>query len=163
MREPQLRQRLLPWLLPLGLTAGIAAGGLPGLRSTASLRPAAAADNASPAIVPISLGTPTTENFVYPPQVPVGNFDGAYKEATVYRSGVYAGNRVAFWESEAGGLRASDYPKDEFIYVLEGSVLTTDANGTKHEFHAGDAFVLPRGSVGLWEMKAHFKKIIVNF
>ena len=88
---------------------------------------------------------------------------GAYKEATVYRSGVFAGNRVAFWESEAGGLRSSNYPKDEFIYVLEGSVVTTDANGTKHEFHAGEAFVLPKGWVGLWEMNAHFKKIIVNF
>jgi uncharacterized cupin superfamily protein len=127
------------------------------------LPPAAAADNASPGIVPIPLNTSLTDHLVYPPSVPIGSFDGAYKEATVYRSGVYAGNRVAFWESEAGGLRSFNYPKDEFIYVLEGSVVTTDANGAKHEFHAGDAFVLPKGWVGVWDMKDHFKKIIVNF
>jgi uncharacterized cupin superfamily protein len=159
MRESMLSHKLLP----LGLAAVIAAGALPGLRSAASLRPAAAANNASPGIVPIPLSTPLTDRLVYPPGMAVGNFDGAYKEATVYRSGVFAGNGVAFWESAAGGLRSSNYPKDEFIYVLEGSVVTTDANGTKHEFHAGDAFVLPKGWVGLWDMNAHFKKIIVNF
>jgi uncharacterized cupin superfamily protein len=160
MRETVLRGALLL----LGLAAGVAAGGWPGVWSVSSLQPAAAAaDNASPGIVPIALSTPTTERFVYPPQVPVGGFDGAYREATVYKSGTYAGNRVAFWESKAGGLRSFNYPKDEFIYILEGGVVTTDANGTKREFHAGDAFVLPKGWVGLWEMNSHFKKIIVNF
>jgi uncharacterized cupin superfamily protein len=148
-------------LLALTLTA-VAAGWFVGVQSAAFLSPAAAAAD-SPGIVPIPLSTPLTDHFRYPPRVPVGNFDGAYNEATVYKSAVFAGNRVAFWESEAGGLRSFDYPKDEFIYVLEGSVVTTDANGTKHEFHAGDAFVLPKGWVGLWEMTAHFKKIIVNF
>jgi uncharacterized cupin superfamily protein len=149
--------------LLLGLAAGFVASSVPDLWSAASLRPAVAADNASPGIIPISLGTQTTEKFVYPPGVAVGSFDGAYKEATVYKSGVHAGDRVAFWESEPGGLRASNFPKDEFVHVLEGSVVTTDANGTKHEFRAGDAFVLPKGWAGMWEMNAHFKKLIVNF
>jgi len=109
------------------------------------------------------LGTPLTEHLVYPPGIPIGHFDGAYKEATVYKLGIYDGNRVAFWESGAGGLRSFNYPKDEFIYVLEGSVVTTDSDGTNHEFHAGDAFVLPKGWVGLWDMKTHFEKIFVNF
>jgi uncharacterized cupin superfamily protein len=147
--------------LPLVLTA-VAAGFLLGLGTAASLRPAAA-DAASPHIVPIPLSTPLTDHLVYPPGVPVGNFDGAYKEATVYKSGVHAGSRVAFWESEPGALRSYNFPKDEFIYVLEGSVVTTDADGTTHTFHAGDAFVLPKGWVGLWNMKTGFKKILVNF
>jgi uncharacterized cupin superfamily protein len=158
MRETVLRCLCLLF----GLVAGIAAGGLPGLQSMASLPRAAAAD-ASPGMLPVPLNTPLTDRFVYPPGVPVGDFDGAYKEATVYKSGIHAGNRVAFWESEAGALRSRDYPKDEFIYVLEGTVVTTDANGTQREFHAGDAFVLPKGWAGLWDMKTHFKKIIVNF
>jgi uncharacterized cupin superfamily protein len=133
------------------------------LRPAAAVRPAAAADNTSPRITPVSLNTPLTDNLVYPPQVPVGNFDGAYKEATVFKSGTFAGNRVAFWESEAGALRSFNYPKDEFIYVLEGTVVTTETDGTKREFHPGDTFVLPKGWVGLWDMKTHFKKIIVNF
>jgi uncharacterized cupin superfamily protein len=150
-------------ILPLGLAAAIGAGALAGVQSAVSLRPAAAADNAAPGILPIPLDTPLTDRFVYPPSVPIGSFDGAYKEATVYKSAVHTGDRVAFWESEVGGLRATNYPKDEFVYVLEGSVVTTDVSGTKHEFHAGDAFILPKGWVGVWDMKAHFKKIIVNF
>jgi len=158
MRESGLRYLFLF----VGLTAGIMLSGSQG-RLFVFLRSATAADNAGPRIVPIPLNTPATERLVYPPQVPVGSFDGAYKEATVYRSGIYAGNRVAFWESEAGALRSFSYPKDEFIYVLEGSVVTTESDGAKREFHAGDAFVLPKGWAGLWDMKTGFKKIIVNF
>jgi uncharacterized cupin superfamily protein len=159
MRETLSRSMILL----AGLAAGIAAGELFDVRTVAFLRPAAAADDAAPRIVPIPLNTPLTDNLVYPPQVPVGNFDGAYKEATVFKSGVFAGNRVAFWESEAGALRSFNYPKDEFIYVLEGTVVTTDMDGTKRAFGPGDTFVLPKGWVGLWDMKTRFKKIIVNF
>jgi uncharacterized cupin superfamily protein len=159
MRETLLRYTFLL----VGLAAGAAVGGSPDLRSALSLRPAAAADNAGPPIVPVPLSTPLTDRFVYPPQVPVGSHDGAYKEATVYKSGVFAGNRVAFWESEAGALRSFSFPKDEFIYVLEGTVVTTETDGTKHEFRPGDTFVLPKGWVGLWDMKTRFKKMIVNF
>ena len=81
----------------------------------------------------------------------------------MYLSAVYAGNKVAFWESEAGALRSANYPQDEFIYVREGTVVTTDEDGTRHEFHAGDVFVLPKGWAGVWDMKTRFKKIIVNF
>lgn len=150
-------------LLPLGLAAVFAAGGVAGaLWPAAFLRPAAAADKA-PGIVPIALKTAMAENLKYPPGIAVPPFDGAYRLAKAYLSGVYAGNKVAFWESEAGALRANNYPQDEFVYVLEGTVVTTDADGSKHEFHAGDVFVLPKGWVGLWDMKTHFKKIIVNF
>jgi hypothetical protein len=34
---------------------------------------------------------------------------------------------------------------------------------TRHEFHPGDALVIPKGWVGTWDMKTRFKKIIVNF
>lgn len=43
------------------------------------------------------------------------------------------------------------------------SLGTTDADGTRHEIRVGDTFVLPKEWVGTWDMKAHFKKIIVNF
>jgi uncharacterized cupin superfamily protein len=147
----------------LGLAVGVAAGGLLDVRSAVSLRPAAAADNAGPRIMPVPPGTVLTDHFVYPPQVPVGTFDGAYTEATVYKSGVFAGNRVAFWASEAGALRSFSFPKDEFVYVLEGTVVTTGLDGTKHAFHPGDTFVLPKGWAGMWDMKTRFKKMIVNF
>ena len=128
------------------------------------LGPAGAAGEGShPGIVRIPLDTALTERAVYPPGVAVGNFDGAYIMATMYKSGVFAGNKVAFWGSEAGVLKAGNFPLDEFVYVLEGDVATVDADGTRHEFHPGDAFVIPKGWVGTWDMKTRFKKIIVNF
>ncbi len=83
--------------------------------------------------------------------------------AAMYKSGVFAGNKVAFWASEAGALKAGNYPLDEFMYILEGDLVTVDADGTRHEFHPGDALVIPKGWAGIWDMKTRFKKIIVNF
>jgi uncharacterized cupin superfamily protein len=123
----------------------------------------AAGDTAHPGIFRIPLDRALTERAVYPPGIAVGSFDGAYAMATMYKSGVFAGNKVAFWGSEAGALKAGSYPLDEFVYVLEGDLVTVDADGTRHEFHPGDALVIPKGWAGTWDMKTRFKKIIVNF
>jgi uncharacterized cupin superfamily protein len=123
----------------------------------------AAGDATHPGIFRVPLDTPLTERAVYPPGIAVGSFDGAYAMATMYKSGVSAGNKVAFWGSEAGALKAGNYPLDEFVYVLEGDLVTVDADGTRHEFHPGDALVIPKGWAGTWDMKTRFKKIIVNF
>lgn len=116
-----------------------------------------------PGIVRIPLDTALSERAVYPPGIAMGNFDGAYTMATMYKSEVYARNKVAFWASEAGALKAGNYPLDEFVYILEGDLVTIDADGTRHEFHPGDAFIIPKGWAGIWDMKTRFKKIIVNF
>ena len=123
----------------------------------------AAGDAAHPGIVRIPLDTALTERAVYPPGIAVGSFDGAYTMATMYKSAVFAGNKMAFWGSEAGALKAGNYPLDEFVYVLEGDLVTVDADGTRHEFHTGDALIIPKGWAGTWDMKTRFKKIIVNF
>ena len=135
-------------LLASGIIAVVAVGGLRGVRPGGTPGIAAAAENIRPGIVPLPLSTPLTERAVYPPRVPLGDFDDAHKMATMYKSGVYAGNKVAFWESEAGVLRSFNYPLDEFIYVLEGNVVTTDADGTRREFGVGDTFVLPKVGSG---------------
>jgi len=112
-------------------------------------KPAGAVGEGShPGIVRIPLDTQLTERAVYPPGIALGNFDGAYTMATMYKSGVFAGNKVAFWGSEAGALKAGNYPLDEFVYVLEGDLVTTDSDGGRHEFHPGDAFVIPKGWAG---------------
>jgi hypothetical protein len=80
----------------------------------------AAAEVSHPGIVRISLETQLTERAVYPPGICQGNFDGAYTMATMYKSGVFAGNKVAFWGSAAGALKAGNYPIDEFVYLLGG-------------------------------------------
>lgn len=60
-------------------------------------------------------------------------------------------------------VKAASYPLDEFVYVLEGDLVTLDNDGTRHEFHPGDALVIPKGRAGIWDMRTRFKKIIVNF
>jgi len=156
--------RALRWIgLVIASVALIAVGGVATL-VTLGPKSASAADEVShPGIVRIPLDTSLTERAVYPPGIALGNFNGAYTMATMYKSGVFAGNKVAFWGSEAGALKAGNYPLDEFVYVLEGDLVTVDADGTRHEFHPGDAFVIPKGWAGTWDMKTRFKKIIVNF
>jgi uncharacterized protein len=137
------------------------AGDLPTFHSAAAPQSSGAVGDRRPGIVRIPADTPLTERGAYPPELRVGDFDGAYKLATVFKSALYPANKVAFWESEPGILKA--YPMDEFIYVLEGHLVTTDSDGTQREFKAGDAFILPKGWVGTWDMKTHFKKLLVNF
>jgi len=158
------RRRALKWIgLVIASAALIVVGGLATLVALGPKPAGAAGEGSHPGIVRIPLDTQLTERAVYPPGIALGNFDGAYTMATMYKSGVFAGNKVAFWGSEAGALKAGNYPLDEFVYVLEGDLVTTDSDGGRHEFHPGDAFVIPKGWAGTWDMKNRFKKIIVNF
>jgi uncharacterized cupin superfamily protein len=160
----KVRRRVLKWIgLLIASAALIAVGGLATLVTLGPKPAGAAGEGSHPGIVRVPLDAQLTERGVYPPEIPVGNFDGAYALATLYKSGVFAGNKVALWGSEAGALKARNYPLDEFVYVLEGDLVTVDADGARHEFHPGDAFVIPKGWAGLWDMKTRFKKIIVNF
>jgi len=155
----QAGSRRLPQLVagPVALVAIVLCGLLVPVPQFAS-----ADDAKRPGMMPIARDTPLTEKHVYPPGVALGGFDGAYTEGTVYKPSAVAGSRVAFWASEPGLLRSFNYPIDEFVYVLEGDVVTIDADGTRREFHPGDTFIIPKGWVGTWDMKTPFKKIIVN-
>lgn len=158
------KRRALKWIgLMIASAALIAVGGLATMVTLGPKPAGAAGEGSHPGIVRIPLDTQLTERAVYPPGIALGNFDGAYTMATMYKSGVFAGNKVAFWGSEAGALKAGNYPLDEFVYVMEGDLVTVDTDGTRHEFHPGDAFVIPKGWAGTWDMKTRFKKIIVNF
>jgi uncharacterized cupin superfamily protein len=149
--------------LVIASIALVAVGALSTLVMLGPKSAGAAGEETHPGIVRIQLDTPLTERAVYPPGIAVGSFDGAYTMATMYKSGVFAGNKVAFWGSEAGALKAGNYPLDEFVYVLEGDLVTVDADGTRHEFHPGDALIIPKGWAGTWDMKTRFKKMLVNF
>ncbi len=158
------RGRPFKWIgLVIVSAALIAVGGLATLVTLGPKPAGAAGEGPHPGIFLVPLGTPLTERAVYPPGIAVGNFYGAYTMATMYKSGVFDGNKVALWGSEAGALKAGNYPRDEFVYVLEGDLVTVDTDGARHEFHPGDTFIIPKGWAGTWDMKTRFKKIIVNF
>jgi uncharacterized cupin superfamily protein len=61
------------------------------------------------------------------------------------------------WSSTAGKWRIR-YTENEFCVLIEGRVRIESITGEKHEFRAGDAFVVPSGYEGTWEVLEPSKK-----
>lgn len=56
------------------------------------------------------------------------------------------------WSSEAGKWHVDYSSRHEFCYLLAGYMILTDANGEESTFKAGDAFMIPLGFKGTWEV-----------
>jgi len=61
------------------------------------------------------------------------------------------------WTSSAGKWRVR-YTEHEFCVIIEGRVRLESAAGDRHELRAGDAFVVPAGFEGTWEVTEPCKK-----
>jgi len=61
------------------------------------------------------------------------------------------------WTSTAGKWRVR-YTEHELCVLIEGRVRIESAAGDKHDFRAGDAFVVPAGFEGVWEVTEPCKK-----
>jgi uncharacterized cupin superfamily protein len=61
------------------------------------------------------------------------------------------------WTSTAGKWRVR-YTEHEFCVIIEGRIRIEAATGEKYEFKAGDAFVVPAGFEGIWEVSEPCKK-----
>jgi len=69
---------------------------------------------------------------------------------------------VEVYEAEPAKLKIDDpWPYDEFILVLSGKLVLTDARGEVAEFVAGESLVVPKGFVGIWEMQGNFRELVV--
>ena len=55
------------------------------------------------------------------------------------------------WHSNSGKWRIR-YTEHEFCVMLEGRVRIEAISGERYEFRAGDAFVVPAGFEGSWEV-----------
>ena len=53
------------------------------------------------------------------------------------------------------------FPFDEFIYVLSGKLILTDADGAVEEYTVGDSVVVPKGWRGYWEMQGNYRELVV--
>ena len=51
---------------------------------------------------------------------------------------------------------AIPYTYDEYVLVLEGSVVLTSTEGVRQEYQTGDQFLVPRGWTGTWEIGRRF-------
>ncbi len=66
------------------------------------------------------------------------------------------------WASSPGRWRVR-YTEIEFCYLLSGQVVIESQSGVRHEFRAGDAFVIPQGFSGIWDVQAPTEKLYVIF
>jgi uncharacterized cupin superfamily protein len=65
------------------------------------------------------------------------------------------------WKSEPGILRDIDYPFDQVVFILEGSLILTPDEGEVQHYKKGDVFLYPKGFTGLWEMPEDYKELII--
>lgn len=76
---------------------------------------------------------------------------------------LYRGDQlvVRVYEDETAKLAIREpVPFDEFILILSGKLILTDAGGRIHEFSAGDSLVLPKGFTGTWHMLGTYRELI---
>jgi uncharacterized cupin superfamily protein len=66
------------------------------------------------------------------------------------------------WSSSAGKWRVR-YTEHEFCVILEGRARIESVTGARHDVRSGDAFVLPAGFEGTWEVVEPCKKWYAMF
>lgn len=56
------------------------------------------------------------------------------------------------WSSEVGKWSVDYSQRHEFCYLIKGHIVLADEDGIESTFKAGDAFVIPVGFKGSWEV-----------
>lgn len=75
---------------------------------------------------------------------------------------LYRGEELTMeiYEDDPATFAINHFPIDEFVLVLSGKLILTDASGQVHEFVAGDSLVVPKGFTGTWEMLGNYRELI---
>ena len=69
---------------------------------------------------------------------------------------------VAIYESMPAVIGINEpYPYDEFVRVLEGTVVLTSVAGDRQIYGSDDHFLVPKGWMGTWDMRRPFRELIV--
>jgi uncharacterized protein len=66
------------------------------------------------------------------------------------------------WTSTKGVWRVR-YTESELCIITKGRVALVSASGARHEFGPGDAFVIPAGFAGSWEVLEDCTKLYAIF
>ena len=81
--------------------------------------------------------------------------DPQHKAGGNVRCSIHAG----VYQSSPAKLALEDYPSDELMFVLSGSVTVTEKDGGSTTYYPGDAFILHKGFEGTFEMRGPFRKL----
>ena len=69
---------------------------------------------------------------------------------------------VVIYESVPAVIGINEpYPYDEFVRVLEGTVVLTSESGDRQVYGPDDHFLVPKGWMGTWDMPRSFRELIV--
>ncbi|MBB3232102.1 cupin domain-containing protein [Halomonas stenophila] len=67
------------------------------------------------------------------------------------------------WSSEVGKWSVDYSQRHEFCYLIKGHIVLADEDGEESTFKAGDAFVIPVGFKGSWEVIEPVSKYYVIY
>ena len=62
------------------------------------------------------------------------------------------------WQCTPGVVAMADWPYDEFCILLAGRVIITPEGGEPQEYRQGDAFAIPKGFTGTWDVRETIRK-----
>ena len=75
---------------------------------------------------------------------------------------VYSGDILSMVvDLEPARFEIEDVAYDEFIHVLDGSLILTDKEGHAQRFEAGEFLVMPKGFSGTWETLGKYRELVV--
>lgn len=76
-------------------------------------------------------------------------FDAIIQSPTEVRAGV--------WQATRYSEKLANYPYNEIVFLLEGTISIIDNNGVEEFFEPGDCFFLQKGFCGLWKQHETIK------
>ena len=79
----------------------------------------------------------------------------------LYDEGEEAGYSAGVWDCTAFDDAPGPYPVDEYMLLLEGTVIMEMPDGTEITINAGEAFVIPKGLNCQWKMPGYVRKIFM--
>ncbi len=65
---------------------------------------------------------------------------------------------VGLWDSTPFESEMAPFPTHEFVQLLEGVIVITEADGTVTSFEEGDIFFVPKGTVCSWSVPRYVRK-----
>jgi len=110
----------------------------------------------NPLIVSFQDPLPPAESY-RPDPVKVLAGDPVQSVANVFASADGRFN-CGIWEGQPGRWRVN-FTENEFCHLLAGKVVVTGRDGTSRTFVAGDAFVMPAGFEGTWDVVEPARKL----
>ncbi len=83
--------------------------------------------------------------------------ESVHRYKRLYTGDIY----VEIYESEPLTLKVNDFPVDEFVTVISGTLILTVAGEEPQVFEVGDSVMVPKGFTGIWEMQGNYRELLV--